>query len=236
MIANLIHLDQKLVSLTNLEKLIPDIYRHSQAELLSIPAPRIIKSHEFFDPRYPKVIYIVRDPRDVAISYYHYLIRVRKINESHPIEQFVPRFINGDFHSQFGTWGENVRSWLEARSDHDNFLLLKYESLLSDGIKHMREVASFIDASSDDKRLERVIELSSASRMRKLELKRNKEKCPPNKGDRRIDKPFIRAAKSGNWQTDLPEQAVSCIEDSWRPLMQRLGYLKEPCANKDQAI
>ena len=36
-----------------------------------LPRPRILKSHECFQPQYPRIIYIVRDPRDICVSFYH---------------------------------------------------------------------------------------------------------------------------------------------------------------------
>ena len=41
----------------------------------ALPRPRVLKSHESFQPHYPSVIYIVRDPRDVAVSYYHHAMK-----------------------------------------------------------------------------------------------------------------------------------------------------------------
>jgi len=67
LIANLVHPD-KDVSFANIEKLIPDTSSQSNHALKTTPRPRIIKTHEYFDHRYPKTIYIVRDPRDVTAS------------------------------------------------------------------------------------------------------------------------------------------------------------------------
>jgi len=65
LIANLVY-PEKNVGFTNIEKLIPDTSSQSNRALKSTPRPRIIKTHEYFDHRYRKVIYIVRDPRDVV--------------------------------------------------------------------------------------------------------------------------------------------------------------------------
>src|SRR5512135_2277356 len=61
-LANLMHPDMS-VTFSNIEQLAPDIYQHSSNELKGVRDPRALKSHEYFDPRYKKVIYIVRDPR-----------------------------------------------------------------------------------------------------------------------------------------------------------------------------
>src|SRR5215469_6269647 len=71
LIANLLHPEQP-ASFANIERLIPDCEAQSSRYMKRASRPRIIKSHEYFDPRYKKVIYIVRDPRDVALSYYDF--------------------------------------------------------------------------------------------------------------------------------------------------------------------
>lgn len=221
LVANLIYLERQSVTFSNIEKLVPDIYVNTQEELLSISTPRFIKSHEYFDPRYPKVIYIVRDPRDVAVSYYHHLIKECQINEDYSIDSWIKPFVAGEFNPQFGTWAENVGSWLGARKDKDDFLLISYEELLNNSLKTMQIVASFLGLATDENQLKQVIELSSADRMRELEIK---EKWQPH-NNMRMDKPFVRAAKSRNWETDLSKQAIAHIEDTWQPLMKKLKYL-----------
>src|SRR5437868_10954354 len=71
LVGNLISQNEP-ISFVNVESRIPDIYLHSQESLCRMSRPRVLKSHEPFDPRYKKVIYVVRDPRDVAVSRYHF--------------------------------------------------------------------------------------------------------------------------------------------------------------------
>ncbi len=69
LLANLTRPEQP-ATFANIHLLIPDPSWTTKKELDRLPRPRIIKSHECFDPRYRRVIYIVRDPRDVAVSQY----------------------------------------------------------------------------------------------------------------------------------------------------------------------
>src|SRR5205823_12606754 len=55
LIANLVHSGQN-VSFINIEKLIPDTSSQSNRALKATPRPRIIKTHQYFDHRYRKVI------------------------------------------------------------------------------------------------------------------------------------------------------------------------------------
>src|SRR5438270_7963003 len=59
LVANLLHPSED-VTFDNIEKLIPDTSSISSRALKRIPSPRYIKTHEYFDHRYPKIIYIVR--------------------------------------------------------------------------------------------------------------------------------------------------------------------------------
>jgi len=116
LIANLLHPD-KPADFATLYKLVPDPGGTPKRIFDRLPRPRVIKSHECFEPRYPRVIYIVRDPRDVAVSQYHYHRKCMKIEDQYPINKFVARFIAGQVCSH-GSWGENVGTWLATRR-HD---------------------------------------------------------------------------------------------------------------------
>jgi hypothetical protein len=222
LIANLVYPD-KNVSFTNIEKLIPDTSSQSNRALKGTPRPRIIKTHEYFDHRYPKTIYIVRDPRDVALSYYDFQRKYRQIEDGYPLERYVKDFVTGKLISVgWGTWGENVASWIFTRGKRKEFLLLRYEDMMKDTHRELARIAEFLDIDPAPERLQRAIERSSADRMRELE-KLESDKWVATK-NRRKDIPFVRVAKSGGWRTSLPESCVHQIETAWGELMTTLGY------------
>src|SRR5664279_2390146 len=64
LIANLLHPEEP-ANFGNIDRLVPESESLTRNELGRVPRPRIMKSHEYFDARFRKVIYIVRDPRDV---------------------------------------------------------------------------------------------------------------------------------------------------------------------------
>jgi hypothetical protein len=222
LIANLLHPDQP-ATFTNIERLIPDCEAMSSRHMKSVARPRIVKSHQYFDPRYKKVIYIVRDPRDVALSYYDFSRKYRHIEDSYPLTQFVSDFVAGRLSSfDWGTWGENVSSWFYTRNRRPEFLLLRYEDMLADVERELSKVSCFLGINASQERLAAAIERSSAERMRKLEAKEGAEWVTTK--NKRSDIAFVRTASSGLWKDKLPAVSIAEIESAWAPLMQELGY------------
>lgn len=221
LVGNLVHTEQA-VTFLNVERLVPDMYKHSDRYLRELPRPRILKSHEVFDPRYKRVIYIVRDPRDVAVSQYHWEMKQKSVKDEYPIEQFVPRWIEGIYWARLANWGDHVTSWLSTRQGHDSFVILRYEDLIAGAQKELIKVANLLGIEPEKERLARAVDLSSADRMRQLESTQG-DKWVQTRYTRQ-DKAFVRKADSGGWRSVLPAQSVREIEIAWGSIMTRLGY------------
>jgi len=231
LIANLAHPNEP-TNFVNIESRIPEIYLFPDRVLLNLPRPRILKSHECFDPRYKRVIHIVRDPRDVAVSHYHYSIKRRTIADNCRIEEYVPRFLAGNLTRTmecYGCWNDHVRSWLALREGHSNFLALRYEDMLENTGRELAKIGSFLDTDLSRETVMRAVELSSSTQMRRMEKEQSRE-WKLTKGTRQ-DRPFIRNATSGIWKSVLPSASVLAIESAWGSLMVSLGYsLTQPQA------
>src|SRR5262249_42861126 len=111
LVGNLVNREES-VTFANVERLVPDMYKHSDRTLRALPQPRLLKSHEPFDPRYRRIIYVVRDPRDVAVSNYFWEMKQGSVSEGYPIEQFVLRWMQPVYWPRLGSWGDHVTSWL----------------------------------------------------------------------------------------------------------------------------
>jgi len=227
LLGNLLYPDSP-VTFSNIETRIPEIYFNRDRVLRALPRPRMLKSHESFQPHYPHVIYVVRDPRDVAISFYHHNVKARNVPDDYPMTSFVPRFVAGEFDQKFGSWRDNVLSWITLRGENPNFMMLRYEEMKRDTAGSLLQVVTFLEhgsfrkIDSSPKTLQRAIELSSPERMRTLE-KEEAASWVLTKGTRR-DKPFVRTAKAGGWKSQLAPESVEAIESAWGDLMQNLGY------------
>ena len=83
----------KVVDWSNIERIVPDIYINRDPLLKDLPRPRYFKSHEGYRPDYRRVIFIVRDPRDVAVSYYHFARKAKHLSVDASMDEFMAKFL-----------------------------------------------------------------------------------------------------------------------------------------------
>jgi hypothetical protein len=220
LIANLLRPQEK-VGFANIHAIIPGIDVVPHREMLRFPRPRIIKSHQYFDPRYRRVVYIVRDPRDVALSEYHAQRKSKRISDQYPIEEFVRRFLAGES-CDYGSWGEHAASWLSTRYGQPGFLLLRYEDMLQDTARELSRMAEFLGLHPTSELIEQAVSRSRADNMRKLE--KSQAALFNATKDTRQDILFVRSAKAGGWHSELPESSILQIEQAWGHVIRWLGY------------
>jgi len=220
LVGNLLHPAQQ-VTFANIEWHTPDCESMSRRYMRRVPRPRIIKSHQWLDPRYKRVIYLVRDPRDVVISQYHFQRKRNLIADQFPLSEYVNRFLAGQT-CFCGSWAEHVASWLRARRGQSEFLFLRYEDLLDNTAHELSKVDSFLGFTTSPPLIMQAVERSSVDTMRQLE-KLQAQLFTSTKATRQ-DIPFVRTARAGGWRSDLAEQCVRQIEETWGELMHLLGY------------
>jgi hypothetical protein len=221
LLANLLHPAAR-IDFSTIEAIVPDIYQNTERSLQAAPRPRIIKSHEYFDPKYHRVVYMVRDPRDVLLSFHRYQMMVKEIPEATPLTAYAADFISGVV-SPHGSWGEHVGSWRGARENQAGFLLVRYEELSSQTVPEVARIARFRGAAADEAAIAAVVERCSADRMREMERTQGGA-WRPLKG-RREGHTFVRKARAGGWREELVPELAQRVEETWTVPMQQLGYL-----------
>ncbi|MGH2806397.1 MAG: sulfotransferase domain-containing protein [Actinomycetota bacterium] len=200
-------------TLETLARVVPDIYKTSARNLERIPDPRVMKSHEYFDPRYPRMIYLVRDPRDVAVSFFHYQRDRGGLPPSLTIDEWMPTYLRGAG-SRHGSWKEHVESWLATRGDSPSLLLLRYEDLVTDPTGELARIAGLLGVEWTRAETEQAIARSSMTKLRAAEA-RSRDATPGTTARRGV---------AGAWTEELPRPSIEAIETNIGDTMQKLSY------------
>lgn len=134
----------------------------------ALPSPRRFKTHLLprWLPRGGKVIHVLRDGLDVALSY-HELYR-RYLGFDGGFDAFFDRFVRGDV--QYGSWFAHAEAWRSAAAERP-VLQLRYESLREDPVRELRRVAEFLGVDRSDDALARVAERASLKRMKERQAR-----------------------------------------------------------------
>jgi hypothetical protein len=133
--------------------------------LARLPSPRIFKTHLLRQwlPRQGHFVVIVRDPADVAVSYFE-LYRAY-LGFRGTLDEFLARFVAGRV--QYGSWWAHVQSW--ERHDGPDVTFVRYEALRADPARELRRVAERAGLPCDAERIAAAVTGASLSRMKALE-------------------------------------------------------------------
>jgi hypothetical protein len=210
LLANLLENSRYPLTFKQMQKKIPSIHHKKQWDKLrSMSKPRYIKSHMPYSPDYEKVIYIVRDGRDVMVSAYNYYYSSNRIS-------FLD-FLQLDIWP--GRWHAHVLSWLE-NVHHLDLLLIRYEDLLKDPFEQLRNMAHFIGLNTDDESIYRSIRYSCFAAMKKMEASLTDSHLELTHPSR-----FFRAGKSGLWRQYFGSEHKAVFKPNADPVLIRLGYI-----------
>lgn len=169
----------ELTDTLELGRRIPDIHAGDFERAESGTPTLLVKTHWGVGPDMPHVgrtagaIYIVRRPKDVLLSMLNYY-RLREPGAAWTDERFARLFIQGgadpgSLRNGFGTWEDNVLSWLGQR--RFPLLLVRYEDLKKDAAAELRRMVAFLGGAVDDGRVGAAVEACSFEKMRALEAR-----------------------------------------------------------------
>jgi len=166
-----------------------------------------------------RVIYIVRHPLDVVLSYSDFNNRGLEsaIDVLCQSGVFVKRDYVGGFELR-GSWAEHVLSWIEKPPCP--LFLVRYEELRLATAETLTAMLAFLGAPVDPERVRQAVEASRFEAVQKQEAARTFNETPP---DTRSGK-FFREGKILQWLRELtPEQAYK-LADGCAPALDRVGY------------
>jgi len=208
-------------NLTEIETYVPNV--HDLPEKSAVPPARryLVKTHAPLNPvhgyppygDYRKVIYLIRDPRDVMLSYYRY--RRFESNYRGDLKEFAMDWVAGRIWPC--SWQEHVNSWLAPRSGSVPFelTLLRYEDFVVDPVGQTEVLAKVLGIDVGLARIEEIVADTSPRSMRERENNGKKEHPGLN---------FIGPATAGSWRLLELDDAISVLEEFASSAMRRGGY------------
>ncbi|KAK3245586.1 hypothetical protein CYMTET_44848 [Cymbomonas tetramitiformis] len=200
-------------------------------EAEQVAQPRMFKTHCWREhcPKGAKYIIVVRDPIDVAVSFYKFFegwfFEPGELDISEFVQDFILKRGKPSSQMENASYWEHLLSWWPHRHD-SNVLWLFYEDMLEDLEGTVRKVAKFIDCGTkDDAIIEEAVKRSSFKFMSEnshkfdehvsKRLRNPAMGLPPDAGSTGSK---VRQGSKGSGKVKLPEDIQAALYAKWAPV------------------
>jgi hypothetical protein len=191
-----------------IQDLVPDV--HYKRCFKRYGPVAYFKSHLLPQKSYHRVVYVLRDGRDVMVSYWHFLTALRgKID-------FL-RLIEGEGLTPCH-WHEHVERWL-ANPYQAEMLIVRYEDLMAAPLCELQRFCAFVGVNRNDAHLEHVISKAAFTRAKAKEQTQGWENPAWPR-----EHAFIRRGEVGAWRDEMPADVLAAFLKKAGATLTRLGY------------
>lgn len=189
------------------------------------PSPRVFQTHlpynmvpkghnEATKPRY---IYVVRNPKDVCVSLYHYYQDIPYMPEIPTWNQAFQRFMKGRV-VYGGLWFDQVLSWWKQRDD-PNILFLTYEDRTKNPGNAVEKIAKFIGKEISPETRDRIVQQTSFGAMKSSEH----TNYTWVKGMKKNG--YFRKGKVGQWKNYFTEEQDELFDNVFNDKLTGTGLI-----------
>ncbi|XP_061529893.1 sulfotransferase family 2, cytosolic sulfotransferase 3 isoform X3 [Phycodurus eques] len=125
-----------------------------------LSSPRALVTHfpyqlmpqSFFSSK-AKVIYVMRNPKDVIVSSYYFHQMATFLEDPGTWDEFMDKFLEGRV--MFGKWTDHVKSWRHTELG-DRIMYITYEQMIQDLPAAVRLISDFLGKNLSDKIIEKI--------------------------------------------------------------------------------
>jgi hypothetical protein len=164
-------------------------------------------------------IYVVRDPRDVAISFSNHAgLSIDEMIAFMADPNAAGAATEQTVHERFASWSIHVHYW--TRNPNPRLLVIRYEDMLAKPRHVFGDVIRFLGQDPPATRLDRAIGFSRFAVLSQQERLQGFAERP-----RAAVAPFFRAGRAGQWREALTARQTDRIVADHQAMMTRFGYL-----------
>jgi hypothetical protein len=176
--------------------------------------PMYFKSHGLPCPEYRRVVYLLRDGRDVMVSYRHYL------GALYGMASDFLNFVSPETEVYPCHWAKHVDAWL--RNPYQaRMLIIRYEDLLREPVTELQRFCTFAGLSREAEHLATIAEAAAFQNLRSREERigfdRPDVSFPPGMF-------FFRRGEAGSHKDEMSAEVLERFLEHSAETLRRCGY------------
>ncbi|VEN58588.1 unnamed protein product [Callosobruchus maculatus] len=160
----------------------------------------------------PKIIYVLRDPKDAMLSLYHFIKILTGFKET--MEEFCEGYMQNK-QCYLPYWSHVLGFWNQRNKP--NVLILRYEEMIKDLSGIVRKVSHFLERPISDDEVEKLVGHLSFNSMKKNRAVNNEdliEKARKAQGLEKTETNHMRQGKTGGHKTEMTPELIQKL-DKW---------------------
>ncbi|XP_034427383.1 uncharacterized protein LOC117753415 [Hippoglossus hippoglossus] len=203
-----------------------EMYRSSDLNLEKRPSPRMFTTHfhynmmppGFFEVK-PKVIYVMRNPKDVFTSFLHYSEVASFLVNPGPQREFLHKFLDGKV--CYGSWFDHIKGWLNAE-DKDRIMYISYEEMIMDLKDSVARIAQYLEKPLGTEVIEKITDRCLFKNMKQNNMS-NYSAVPCEILDRTKSE-FLRKGITGDWKNQLTVAEAEYFDAVYKDKINDIKY------------
>ncbi|XP_063701781.1 sulfotransferase 1E1-like [Culicoides brevitarsis] len=185
-------------------------------QVKEMPRPRFVKSHlpicflpDDLWKKAKKIIYVARDPKDAAVSYFHHYFNLHEYQGT--IEEYLDLYLEGNV--EFGDYWDHVEQFHLIRH-LPNFKFIKFEDLKHNLRATLVDLANFLGKSLSEEQLEKLEQHLQFENIKNNPAVNYSLQPPPeghvddDQNKRRKEFNFIRRGQTGSHRDEMPQEII----------------------------
>ncbi|XP_030237283.1 sulfotransferase family cytosolic 2B member 1 [Gadus morhua] len=190
------------------------------------PSPRVFTTHFQYNMMStgflkvkPRVIYVMRNPKDVFTSYSHFSRMTSYLVSPVTQTEFLHKFLDGK--AIFGSWFNHVKGWLSA-AEQQHIMYISYEEMILDLEASVTRMAQFLDTPLDSEMIRKITDRCVFKNMKKNKM--SNYSLMPSKMMDQNGSEFLRKGIAGDWKNHLTAAEAEYFDEFYRKQMQDVKY------------